>query len=75
LAVVLVVGLRGQQLVAFVLEKIDQLREAAFIEIADGRFAVRLDPFGLLHPEIVVDCPLQLGVGANLARERLVWQR
>lgn len=60
---------------AVCLGKVEKLREAAFVEIADGRFAVRLDPFRMLHPEVVVDFPLHLGVGANLAREKLVWQR
>lgn len=57
------------------MEKVDQLREAAFIKIADRRIAVRLDPFGMLRPQIVVDLPLQLAVSSNLAREGLIWQR
>ena len=40
----------------------EQLRKARLVRIARGTFAVSLDPFGMLGPQIVVNLLLELGV-------------
>jgi len=44
----------------------DQFREARLVRIARGTFAVSLDPFGMLNPQIVVNLLLELGVCVDL---------
>jgi len=46
----------------------DQLREARLVRIARGTFAISLDPFGMLDPQIVVNLLPELGVGVDLGR-------
>jgi hypothetical protein len=41
---------------------IEQFNEAGLISIAHWTFAIRLDPFGMLNPEIVVDLLPQFAV-------------
>ena len=43
-----------------------QFYEARFVRIAQGAFAVWLDPFGMLDPQIVVNLLPKLGVGVDL---------
>ena len=49
-------------------ESIEQVHEARFVRITDGRFAIWLNPFGMLDPEVVVDLLPKLGVGVDLMR-------
>ena len=44
----------------------EQFREARLVRIARGTFAIGLDPFGMLDPQIVVNLLLELGVGVDL---------
>jgi len=46
----------------------DQLREARLVRIARGTFAISLDPFGMLDPQIVVNLFLELGVCVDLVK-------
>jgi hypothetical protein len=46
----------------------EQLREARLVRIARGTFAISLDPFGMLDPQIVVNLFLELGVCVDLAK-------
>ena len=46
----------------------EQFYEARFVRIARGAFAVWLDPFGMLDPQIVVNLLPKLGVGVDLVR-------
>jgi hypothetical protein len=48
------------------------LREACLIRIAHGRFAIWLDPFGVLDPQVVVNLLPELRVGVDLMR-RVCW--
>jgi len=44
----------------------EQFREARLVRIARGAFAIGLDPFGMLDPQIVVNLLLEFGVGVDL---------
>jgi len=46
----------------------EQFREARLVRIARGTFAIGLDPFGMLDPQIVVNLLAELGVRVNLVR-------
>jgi hypothetical protein len=46
----------------------EEFYEARFVRIAQGAFAVWLDPFGMLDPQIVVNLLPKLGVGVDLVR-------
>jgi len=46
----------------------DQLCEARLVRIARGTFAIGLDPFGMLDPQIVVNLFLELGVCVDLVK-------
>jgi hypothetical protein len=46
----------------------EQLREAQLVRIARGTFAISLDPFGMLDPQIVVNLFLELGVCVDLVK-------
>ena len=41
-------------------------REARLVRIARGTFAIGLDPFGMLEPQIVVNLLLELGISVDL---------
>jgi hypothetical protein len=43
-----------------------QFYEARLVRIAHGRFAIWLDPFGMLDSQVVVNLLLELRVGVNL---------
>jgi hypothetical protein len=36
-------------------QSVEHLREARVVRIAPGRFAIWLDPFGMLDPQIIVN--------------------
>ena len=40
--------------------------EARLVRIAPGAFAIGLDPFGMLNPQIIVNLQLELGVSVDL---------
>jgi hypothetical protein len=46
----------------------EQLHEARFVRITDGRLPIWLDPFGMLAPQVVVNLLPKLGVGVDLVR-------
>ena len=48
----------------------EQLREARLVRIARGTFAISLDPFGMLDPQIVVNLFLEFGVCVDLVKHR-----
>ena len=47
---------------------VEQFHKARFVRIAQGTFAVWLDPFGMLDPQIVVNLLPKLDVGVDLVR-------
>ena len=49
-------------------ESAEQFHKARLVRIAHGGFAISLDPFGMLDPEVVVNLLPKLGVGVNFAR-------
>jgi len=49
------------------LEEGDQLRQTPFIQLADRRLSVGLDPFRMLNTQIMMDLLLQLSIRAELA--------
>ena len=50
------------------LECIEQFRKASLVRITRGAFAIWLDPFGMLDPQIVVNLSPELVVGVDLMR-------
>ena len=56
---------------AFPCEKrveVEQFHEARLVRITRGGFAIWLDPFGMLDPQVVVNLQAKLGVRVNLVR-------
>jgi hypothetical protein len=49
-------------------QSVEQFREARLVRITDGGFAISLDPFGMLNPQVVVNLLPKLGVGVDLGR-------
>ncbi len=47
-------------------QSVEHSREARVVRITHGGFAIWLDPFGMLDPQIVVNLLLELGVGVDL---------
>ena len=47
---------------------IEQFYETRLVQITHGTVAIWLNPFGMLHPEIVVNLLPKLGVGVDLVR-------
>ena len=47
-------------------ETIEHFDEAGLVRITYGGFAIRLEPLGMLDPQIVVNLLLELGVGVEL---------
>jgi hypothetical protein len=47
-------------------QTIEQFHQARFVRIAHGRFAICLDPFRVLYPQIVVNLLPELGVSVDL---------
>jgi len=46
----------------------EQFHEARLVRITHGAFAIWLDPFGVLNPEVVVDLLPKLGVTVDSVR-------
>jgi hypothetical protein len=49
-------------------ESIEQFHEARLVRITHRGFAIWLNPFGMLDPEVVVDLLPKLGVTVDLVR-------
>lgn len=49
-------------------QTIEQFHEARLVRITHGGFAIRLDPFGMLDPEVVVNLLPKFVVGVGLVR-------
>ena len=47
-------------------QRVEQSREARLVRIARGTFAIGVDPFGMLKPQIVVNLLLELGISVDL---------
>ena len=47
---------------------VEQFREARLVRITRGGFAIWLDPFGMLDPQVAVNLLPELGVGVDLVR-------
>jgi hypothetical protein len=47
-------------------QTIEQLRQARLVRITHGRFAIRLDPFRVLNPKVVVNLLPELRVSVDL---------
>jgi hypothetical protein len=57
-------------------QRVEQFHEARLVRITRGTFAVWLDPFGMLDPEVVVNPLPELGVRVDLVRDgRLLGER
>jgi hypothetical protein len=50
-------------------ERVEQFHEARLIRITHWGFAIWLDPFGMLDPQVVVNLVQELGVGVDLVRD------
>ena len=49
-------------------QSVKHLREARLVRIAHGGFAIGLNPFGMLDPQIVVNLVLEFGVRVDSRR-------
>ena len=49
-------------------ESVEQFHETRLVRITHGGFAIWLDPFGMLDPQIVVNLLPKLGVAVDLVR-------
>ena len=49
-------------------ERVEQFHEARLVRITHGTFAIWLDPFGMLDPQVVVNLFPEFGVGVDLVR-------
>jgi len=49
-------------------QTIEQFHQARLVRITHGRFAIWLDPFGVLNPKVVVNLLPELHVGVDLMR-------
>jgi hypothetical protein len=49
-------------------KSVEQFREARLVRITLGAFAIWLDPFGMLDPQVVVNLLLELGVHVDLMK-------
>ena len=47
-------------------QRVEQSRKARLVRITRGTFAIRVDPFGMLKPQIVVNLLLELGISVDL---------
>lgn len=56
-------------------QTIEQFREARLVRITHGGFAIWLDPFGMLDPEVVVNLLPELRVGVDLRCGRWLGER
>jgi hypothetical protein len=49
-------------------KSVEQFREARVVRITLGAFAIWLDPFGMLDPQVVVNLLPKFGVGVDFVR-------
>jgi hypothetical protein len=49
-------------------QSVEHLREARLVRITRGGFAIGLDPFGMLDPQVVVNLFPEFGVSVDLVR-------
>jgi hypothetical protein len=49
---------------------VQQFHEARLVRITHGAVAIRLDPFGMLEPQIVMNLLPKFAVGVDLVRHR-----
>ena len=49
-------------------ECVEQFYQTRLVRITHGAFAIWLDPFGMLNPQVVVNLLPKLGVGVDLVR-------
>jgi len=49
-------------------QRVEHFRETRLVRIAHGGFAIWLDPFGMLDPQIVVNLLLEFGVRVDWMR-------
>src|SRR5204863_9708855 len=49
-------------------ESIELFHETRLVRITHGGFAIWLDPFGMLDPQVVVNLLPELGIGVDLVR-------
>jgi hypothetical protein len=56
-------------------QSVERFPEARLVRIALGAFAIWLDPFGMLDPQVVVNLWPQLGAGMGRLRQRARWNR
>jgi hypothetical protein len=47
----------------------EQFREARLVRITPRAFAISLDPFGMLNPQVVVNLSLKFGHGVDRVTE------
>jgi hypothetical protein len=47
-------------------QTIEQFHQPLLVRITHGRFAIWLDPFGMLNPKVVVNLLPEVGVGVDL---------
>ena len=50
---------------------VEQFDETRLVRITDRGFAIWLNPFGILDPQVVVNLLPKLGVGVDLVSHRL----
>ena len=50
-------------------ECIERFHQAHLVRITDAGFAIWLDPFGVLNPQVVMNLLPEFGVGMNLVRD------
>ena len=51
-------------------ECVEQFDETRLVRITRGGFAIWLNPFGMLDPQVVVNLLPEFGVGVDLVRHR-----
>jgi hypothetical protein len=49
-------------------QSVEDFRKTCFVPIAHGRFAIWLDPFGMLDPQIVVNLLLEFDIRVDWIR-------
>ncbi len=49
-------------------QRVEQFHETRLVRITHGGFAIWLDPFGMLDPQVAMNLLQELGVGVALVR-------
>ena len=52
-------------------ESVEQFYQTRLVRITGGAFAIWLDPFGMLNPQVVVNLLPKLGVSVDLVRHAI----